>query len=353
MTNYEMYTFLICLVMFLLLAGTFTLFLVNFYKSSKKLINLGGEDNNILKDAEKKQKETKKQKTFKKVLDAIVSGLIVTASVGVFVFSLVVTPKNITDPVTTQTAQVVKSSSMSYRNTNNQYLFDNNLTNQFDTFDLVMVNKLPAEQDLKLWDIVVYESNGKLVIHRIVEIEEPNEYHPTLRYFRTQGDAIDTHDKFPVLYEQMRGIYTGQKIPFVGSFILFLQSYAGILCICLVVASTIVTPILENGLDKEKEKRYALIDPQNISEQVENPNDVEKDELISRLTQALEKSNEECGSHKKQVEALKEKVKALESMPQQQRVKTVVKQHILKQTTRHVQTSKPTDEKEIKVKITK
>lgn len=260
MTNYEIYTFLICLIMFFLLTGTFTLFLANFYRTNKKLITLGGEDEQIIKDKKTQQKRAKNKKV-KVVFDWIISTIIVVASFSVFAFSMVITPKDISDPVTAQTFQVVKSSSMSYRNEDNKYLFDNDLTNQFDTFDLVVVDKLPGEYDLKLWDIVVYESNEKLVIHRIVEIEEPNVNHPTCRYFRTQGDAIDSHDRFPVLYEQMRGIYTGNKIPYVGSFILFLQSYAGWLCIALVVATTIIAPIIESGLEREKDKRYALIKP--------------------------------------------------------------------------------------------
>jgi signal peptidase len=223
----------------------------------KKVVNLGGEDEDILKEKEKeKNKKPSKAGT---VIDYIISGLIGVVAIGVFVFSLVITPNSIKDPVITETAQIVKSSSMSYKNENNKYLFDNDLNDQFDTFDLVIVDKLPSEDELKLYDIVTYESNGKLVIHRIIEIEERNEYHPNCRYFKTQGDAIDTHDKFPVLYEQMRGIYTGKKVPFVGSFITFLQSYAGYICIALIIASSVIIPILDNYITKLRDKRYIYL----------------------------------------------------------------------------------------------
>jgi signal peptidase I len=240
--------------MFLLLVGLFTLFLVNFYLTNKKLILLGGEDKEITKEYEHKKKQ--KHKKLKKFFDVFLTCVVVFSSLGVFIFSITVLPTNISEPYTTQTVQVVKSSSMSYRNEENTYLFENNITNQFDTFDLVFVDKLPKEEDLKLWDVVVYESNSKLVIHRIIEIEEPNANHPNHRYFKTQGDALDSHDKFPVLYEQMRGIYTGKKVPFVGSFILFLQSYAGYLCIFLIVCISVITPLLEGNLEKLRQKRY-------------------------------------------------------------------------------------------------
>jgi signal peptidase I len=247
----------------------------------KKVVELGGEDEDILK--EKEQQKKKKPSKVGTVIDYILSGCIGVFAIGVFVFSLVVTPNSISEPVIAKTAQVVKSSSMSYRNEKNQYLFDNDLNNQFDTFDLVLVDKLPAEENLKLFDIVTYESNGMLVIHRIIEIEEPNEYHPNCRYFRTQGDAVDTHDKFPVLYEQMRGIYTGEKIPFIGSFILFLQSYAGYICIALIIASSVIIPILDNYITKLRDKRYIY-----LLEHSNNSN-IEIKEVIKVVEKVVEK----------------------------------------------------------------
>ena len=100
-----------------------------------------------------------------------------------------------------------------------------------------------------------------LVVHRIIEIEEPNEFHPNERHFRLQGDAVDSPDRFPVLYAQMRAIYSGDRIPFVGSFVLFMQSPAGYLCILLVAVALIAMPILNRKLMSERDKRYAIIAP--------------------------------------------------------------------------------------------
>ena len=57
----------------------------------------------------------------------------------------------------------------------------------------------------------------------------------------------------------MRGIYRGERIPFVGSFILFMQSPAGWLCILLVVFALITTPILEKKIRKEENKRLVYL----------------------------------------------------------------------------------------------
>ena len=134
-------------------------------------------------------------------------------------------------------------------------MFENKLNDQFQQFDVVICEHIPDEKDLKLYDIVVYKHEDMYIIHRIVGIEEPNEKHPNERHFLLQGDAVDCSDKFPVLYSQMQGIYKGTRIPFVGSFVMFLQSPAGWLCMLLVVFAMIVTPIVEKILNREKEMR--------------------------------------------------------------------------------------------------
>ena len=62
-------------------------------------------------------------------------------------------------------------------------------------------------------------------------------------------------------YSQMRAIYRDEKIPFVGSFVAFMQSPAGYICILLVVFAMICTPLMENKLNKEKQERLSKILP--------------------------------------------------------------------------------------------
>ena len=125
---------------------------------------------------------------------------------------------------------------------------------------------------MKLYDIVVYEVYDNLVIHRIVQIEEPNEKHPNERYFLLQGDDVHYPDKFPVKYKQMKGIYKGERVPMVGSFVMFLQSPAGYLCILLVVFALIAIPMMEKKIKKEEVERLIaadVIDKEYIQELVD------------------------------------------------------------------------------------
>lgn len=173
--------------------------------------------------------------------------------------------------------KVVKSDSMATKNEKNTYLAENGLDDQIQTFDIIVTRHLPPEEELELYDIVVYKQDDIYIIHRIVGIEEPNESHPGERHFLLQGDAVDRPDQFPVLYSQMQGIYEGERVPFVGSFVLFLQSPAGWLCIILVLFAMIATPIVERKLRAETDRRIIAMEKEAEEWRRELENELEKE----------------------------------------------------------------------------
>lgn len=257
MSEFEIYTLILCLIVFVLLVGVFSYFVAIIVKQTLRQIRAGLEDEEIVKEFNTVSE--KKQGKFAKILDGIVNGLLCVFFAAVFISSLYI---NCTQDVymnNVPTYRVVLTSSMEKKNEKNKYLFDNQLDNQIAAFDLIATYKLPKEEDLKIYDIIIYEMDGILVVHRIVNIEEPNDSHPNERYFLVQGDAVGQPDRFPVLYSQMKGIYRNEKIPFVGSFVLFMQSPAGWLCMILVAFVMICTPILEKKLLEERKARYLLL----------------------------------------------------------------------------------------------
>lgn len=262
MTPYETYVFFLCLIVFIMLTALSVVCLTIITKLSIRLIRIGAEDENIIK--EKTEKKTDKK--FLKIFDTVITGMVCISLLASFAVSVSISLSKAAPNNNIPTWRVVNTGSMSERNPENKYLFDNKINNQIQTFDLICTEKLPAENDLKLYDIVVYEVDEILVVHRIIEIEEPNESHPNERHFRLQGDAVDTPDRFPVRYEQMRAIYNGERIPFIGSFILFMQSPAGYLCILLVIVAIIATPYLNRRLASERDKRFELISSKKTEE---------------------------------------------------------------------------------------
>ncbi len=251
--THETYMLIVCAIVYVMMASVSIAVIMALTKMSLKLIRHGAEDEQIIKEYGKKRKNKGN------LFDTLISALFCVVFACAFLFSAYVSVSGNVYFDDIPTLKVVNSPSMAKKHEKNEYLFKNNLNDQFDTFDVVLTYKIPDEFDLKLYDVVVYEMEDILVIHRIVEIEEPTTQHPNERYFRTQGDNVETADRFPVHYSQMRAIYRGEKIPFVGSFINFMQSPAGWLCMILMLAATIATPIIDKKLEKARLVRYALL----------------------------------------------------------------------------------------------
>lgn len=261
MTGYEIYIFVLCLVVFVALTVFFAALIACIAKMNIKLIRGGFADGEIRKQREKSAKKTAVFRT----LEIIFSAALFVAAITVFFFSLQV-KINEKKPVERNVIKVVKSASMAEKDGFNKYLTENNLNDQIQMFDLIVVSPLPKESDLKLYDIVVYEADGQMIVHRIVDIKEADETHPQRR-FVLQGDANRYSDKFPVLYSQMKGIYGGKKVPYIGSFVVFMNSPAGWLCVLLVVAVCIAYPFIEKKLKKEADLRFAAMQAQSQGEE--------------------------------------------------------------------------------------
>lgn len=256
MSSYQLYVFFMCLVVFLLLASLSIFCIAVILRLSLRLVDSGADDKKIIKDYKKNQ--NKRKSKYGKLLDYAFSGIVCFVMLSILVCALVVKGNENATVGDMPVYRIVNTGSMSKKHERNTYLVKNNLNNQFQAFDLIKTEKLPDEFDLKLYDIVVYEVDEMLIVHRIVEIEEPNQYHPDCRHFRLQGDAVEAADRFPVLYSQMRAIYRDSRIPFIGSFIMFMQSPAGWLCALLVVIAIFAMPILDRKLEKARQKRIDI-----------------------------------------------------------------------------------------------
>lgn len=262
MSAFERYTLTLCVITFAFLTFTFALLVIRDVKNTLRMINGGLLDKEIRE--KRLQKEAKrKNKAVRIIFDYCLPSLVLIVLLSLFVFSSVTACDGTKVVGDVPQTKVVESGSMEYKYEGNEYLFKNELNDQIGRFDLVFIEKLPEESELKLYDVVVYEYEGNLIIHRIVKIDENKD---GVRSFTLQGDANRYSDGKPVSYSQMRGIYRGKRIRFVGSFVSFMRSPAGYLCLFLVVAVFAVYPFLERRIAKEEEKRIPL-DEEPISEQ--------------------------------------------------------------------------------------
>lgn len=87
--------------------------------------------------------------------------------------------------------------------------------------DAVILKKYNNEKDnLKKGDIIAFQSNGKVIIHRVVEVD--NKKGKNVYY--TKGDFNNTRDSSPVSQKQIRGIVKF-RIPFIAYPTVWLNEY--------------------------------------------------------------------------------------------------------------------------------
>ena len=255
MTGYELYVFILCFIVFSLLTMLFSYMISTMTKMKLRMIRHGLEDEEIKKEYQ----QSKQAGCMGTILGKVLSLVVCLAFCGAFGFSVYMntTEDKLANGV--PSLKVVKSDSMASKNPKNNYLVKYGLDDQIQIFDIIVARHLPPEEELELYDIVVYKQDKTNIVHRIVAIEEPNEKHPEERHFLLQGDAVENPDLFPVRYSQMQGIYEGERIPYVGSFVVFLQSPAGWLCILLVLVTMVATPVAERKMCREINARLQAI----------------------------------------------------------------------------------------------
>ena len=240
----------------LLLVFAFAFLLFKIYQSYTLLIKVGAKDSEIKKEyADKKHKTATPKSKALNIINLIILSLIWIALLAIVCSTLFITftQDNMVGDI--PMLKTVESGSMSKKHEYNTYLEENNLNDQFDTSDLVLIHKTPDIKDIELYDIILYKINDDLVLHRVIYIEY-DAMDPELPLnFLTQGDNVETFDEEPVMYEQIRGVYKGEKIHNLGYFVRFMRSSAGYICLILVAIVTIFLPIIEHKLDKTKEAR--------------------------------------------------------------------------------------------------
>lgn len=256
MTAHETYTFILCLIVMVAFTATFSYLIASNLKMHLKMIELGQLDEDI------KKSRTQPQKPKAEFVCRLLSWVLMIAMIVVFAVSMCMYLQPDCGFKNLPALKVVKSTSMQKAHEKNTYLAQNGIDDHLKMFDLILVRPMPAEDRLELYDVVVYQKDDTQIIHRIIGIEEPNAQHPDERQFLLKGDANLWEDEFPVLYSQMQGIYEGERVPFAGSFVMFMQSPAGWLCILLVVFAVFVTPAIEKKILAEYEKRLAVLFPE-------------------------------------------------------------------------------------------
>ena len=249
MTKYNLlpYSIVVCVIVFVLLLIGYLYY--SLYRYKLQAIENGLEDNEIIKEYSAKN-------GFVNRITNIISFVFTMVIMLFFVASVVSAKSDNLFPIKgVGTLQVVASGSMSVQHESNTYLAENNLTNQFDTFDIIGIQPKPRQSEIALYDVVVYKSSDKLIVHRIIATEQQNGQ----TYYVLRGDANNTDDIKPVGYDEIIGVYNNFRIPGAGIFVIFLQSTLGYVSMGLLLAFELIAPFFEKKIEKAIEERLKKI----------------------------------------------------------------------------------------------
>ena len=251
--KFDTYVIVLCLIVLVAISVFFSVLMFAIVKMNIKMIDGGLLDSEIQAEYEKYNKRKKKMLLI--ILGRIILSIVCFLLFAMFIFSMVlrIEEKNALLP------KVVNSNSMSCKSEKNAYLYENELNDQIKRFDIIFLSEMPKDTDIKLYDIVAYETvEGFLIIHRIIGISEESDK----RTYILRGDANPYSDPMEISYYQMKGIYKGKRIAHIGSFIIFLQTPVGWLCIISIVFCTIALPIVRRKIQKAVDKRILIIYPE-------------------------------------------------------------------------------------------
>ncbi len=259
--SFDIYMFVVSFIVMIALVVFFLIMIKSIITMKQKMIVAGLLDDEIKEEYIHEKKANKSTSKATSIIFGLVVPLLVSvALLGLTVFALVI---KLSETTSVSVPKVVYTGSMASKNEKNKYLETNDLNDQIKRYDLIFLSPMPEQEDIKLYDVVAYQaSDGTLIIHRIIKIEEVDGQ--TMYTFR--GDSNESSDLLRVSYSQMKGIYKGNRVPFVGSIIVFFQSPAGWICMLLMVLVLIVLSIVEYKFSKLINDRYLVLKEQGAFE---------------------------------------------------------------------------------------
>jgi signal peptidase I len=255
MTSTEIISLIVTFIGVFSFAAIFTILYKSYATSQIAELRSGKKDIELIDEViYERQTKVKRRRKVMKTIRTIVFYIIMIILVPLFIFSLVNrVQKNVT-MIGNKTMMVVASGSMSMKNEANDYLITKNLNNQLNTYDIIFLEKVNNASDLKLYDIVAYTNDkGINVIHRIKEIRTDGSY-------VTRGDSNNEDDAYHPKFDDIIGKYTDFKLNGVGVFVMFLQSYAGIITVVSLVYCLIMIDRTAEKINLVQNKRIKQLE---------------------------------------------------------------------------------------------
>ena len=272
--------FIVSLIVVITLSITFTALFSMYARYKKRNIRNGHEDSEILEDLKKKYKiedeklnnnnsdsikvslcdkikESKKKRIFLLTLEKIGSNLLLIILTVLIIFIIAFRAQDNAFYFGNTTYIAIQTGSMETKNDYNTYLVSNNLDNQIMQYSLIGIEKVD-EKDINLYDIIAFKnSDGDVIVHRVVRIEENN----GKLLFTFKGDANTSSNIWELSLDSscILGRYNGYNNYLLGVTTTYFKSSSGIVATLAALVFLILFEISEDLIEEEYDIRKEIV----------------------------------------------------------------------------------------------
>lgn len=252
-----------------------------YYFNRKKCIENKLEDNEVIKildkDVEKYDKKKNKKLSFietyykrkkRKQVGNIISnsivGIFLVALIGFFVWATVMKSNDQTTYFGDKTYLVVQTSSMASVNENNKYLKDGSIDSKdrmntrISQYAFIGIDKFKSEDQIKVYDIVAFRMDDKIIVHRVYSIGEEKDGH---KLFTFRGDANpgSMSGEINVTSDRIIGVFDGYQNQVLGSIVIYIQSGTGLISVFAIAIVLMVYIFYYDRIDLRLTERYEAL----------------------------------------------------------------------------------------------
>lgn len=252
-----------------------------YYFNRKKCIENKLEDNEVIKildkDVEKYDKKKNKKLSFietyykrkkRKEVGNIISnsivGVFLVALIGFFVWATVMKSNDQTTYFGDKTYLVVQTSSMASINDSNKYLKDGSIDSKdrmntrISQYAFIGIDKFKSEDQIKVYDIVAFRMDDKIIVHRVYSIGEEKDGHK-LFTFRGDANPASMSGEINVTSDRIVGIFDGYQNQILGSIVIYIQSGTGLISVFAIAIVLMVYIFYYDRIDLRLTERYEAL----------------------------------------------------------------------------------------------
>ncbi len=162
-----------------------------------------------------------------------------------------------------KTYLVIQTSSMASINENNKYLKDGSIDSKdrmntrISQYAFIGIDKFKSEDQIKVYDIVAFRMDDKIIVHRVYSIGEKDGH--KLFTFRGDANPASMSGEINVTSDRIVGVFDGYQNQVLGSIVIYIQSGTGLISVFAIAIVLMVYIFYYDRIDLRLTDRYEAL----------------------------------------------------------------------------------------------